>query len=187
MSSGRGLRGQKGALSSEPRAADGLRVLGVDPGSTCTGYGVVDVRNGSLIPVAHGVITTPPDQNFPLRLQTIHQTLQVIIRQHRPRCAVVEGLFFAKNVRSALKLGQARGAALVAVVEAGLEVFEYSPLEVKGAVTGFGRASKAQVQRMVASLLRLSPSLPATDAADALALAICHIHGVVLQTRMATV
>lgn len=165
----------------------GLRVLGIDPGTAATGYGLVEVRNGSLVSIAHGVIATSSRQAFPLRLQVIHQTLQAIIGQHRPGCAVLEGIFFAKNVRTALQLGQARGAALVALVETGLEVFEYSPLEVKSAVTGFGRASKAQVQRMVGSLLGLSPALPPTDATDALALAICHIHGMGLQRRMARV
>jgi crossover junction endodeoxyribonuclease RuvC len=162
-------------------------VLGIDPGTAATGYGVVEVQDRSLISIAHGVIATSPRQAFPARLRVIHQTLQTIIGRHQPECAVLEGLFFAKNVKTALQLGQARGAALVAVVEAGLQVFEYSPLEVKGAVTGFGRAPKAQVQQMVASLLRLSSGLPATDAADALALAICHIHGMGLQKRMATV
>ena len=167
--------------------ANGLRVLGIDPGSAATGYGVVEVRDRSLISIAHGVITTSSRQTFPQRLQVIHQTLQAVIGQHRPGCAVLEGIFFAKNVRSALQLGQARGAALVAAVGAGLEVFEYSPLEVKSAVTGYGRASKTQVQRMVGSLIDLSSGLPATDATDALALAICHIHGMGLQKRMAKV
>lgn len=167
--------------------ANGLRVLGIDPGSAATGYGVVEVRDRSLISIAHGVITTSPRQTFPLRLQVIHQALQVVIGQHRPGCAVLEGIFFSKNVKTALQLGQTRGAAMLAVVEAGLTVFEYSPLEVKSAVTGFGKASKPQVQRMVASLLGLSSGLPATDAADALAVAICHIHGVVLHTRIARV
>jgi crossover junction endodeoxyribonuclease RuvC len=171
----------------EKRVANGLRVLGIDPGSAATGYGVVEVRDRSLISIAHGVITTSSRQTFPLRLQVIHQTLQAVIGQHRPGCAVLEGIFFAKNVRSALQLGQARGAALVAAVGAGLEVFEYSPLEVKSAVTGYGRASKTQVQRMVGSLIDLSSGLPATDATDALALAICHIHGMGLQKRMAKV
>ncbi|MFQ5881242.1 MAG: crossover junction endodeoxyribonuclease RuvC [Candidatus Methylomirabilales bacterium] len=183
----RGLRGQRTPCSFERSASKALRVLGIDPGTAATGYGVVELRNGSLTSIAHGVIATSPRQPFPLKLQTIHKTLQAIIGQHRPGCAVVEGLFFAKNVRTALQLGQARGAVLLAVVEAGLEVFEYSPLEVKGAVTGFGRASKGQVQRMVASLLKLSLVLPAADAADALALAICHIHGLALKTRMAKV
>ena len=167
--------------------ANGLRVLGIDPGTATTGYGVVEVRDRSLISIAHGVIATSTRQPFPERLQVIHRALRTVIGRHQPDCAVVEGLFFAKNVRTALQLGQARGAALVSVVEAGLPVFEYSPLEVKGAVTGFGRASKAQVQRMVASLLGLSSGLPATDATDALAVAICHIHGMGLQRRMATV
>jgi len=173
---GRALRGQP---------ANGLRVLGIDPGTAATGYGVVEVRNGLLIPLAHGVITTSSRQAFPLRLHTIHRTLQAIIGQYRPGCAVLEGIFFAKNVKTALQLGQSRGAAMVALVEAGLTVFEYSPLEVKSAVTGFGKASKTQVQRMVASLLGLSSGLPGTDAADALAVAICHIHGVALQARVA--
>lgn len=176
MSIGPGLRGQ---------STNGLRVLGIDPGMAATGYGVVEVRNGRLVPITHGVITTSPRQAFPLRLHAIHQTLQAVIGQHGPGCAVLEGLFFAKNVKTALQLGQSRGAAVLAVVEAGLAVFEYSPLEVKSAVTGFGKASKLQVQRMVASLLGFSSGLPGTDAADALAVAICHIHGMALQARVA--
>jgi len=163
----------------------GLRVLGIDPGVAATGYGLVEVHGRSLIPVTYGVVSTSPRQPFPLRLQLIHQAIATIIGEHRPHCGVLEGLFFAKNVRTALQLGQARGAALLAVVEGGLDVFEYSTLQVKSAVTGFGGASKAQVQRMVASLLGISPGLPATDASDALALAICHIHGADLQKRMA--
>jgi crossover junction endodeoxyribonuclease RuvC len=162
-------------------------VLGIDPGIAATGYGVVEVRDGSLHPVAYGVIATTPRQAFPQRLQAIHQALQTIIGVHGPECAALEGLFFAKNVRTALQLGQARGAAMLAVVNGGLDVFEYSVLQVKSAVTGYGKASKAQVQRMVGSLLGIASDLPAADATDALALAICHIHGVDLQRRLATV
>jgi len=166
---------------------DAVRVLGIDPGISTTGYGVVEAHNSALTSIAFGVIHTSSRQSFPAKLQVIYNALQEIIKEHRPGCAVLEGLFFAKNVKTALRLGEARGVALLAVVEAGLPVFEYSPLEVKGAVTGFGGAAKGQVQRMVASLLRLRVPPHPVDAADALAVAICHIHAAALRERVAKV
>lgn len=164
-----------------------VRVLGIDPGISATGYGIVEAQNSSLTSIAFGVINTSSRHSFPVKLQVIYKALREIIGEYRPGCAVLEGLFFAKNVKTALRLGQARGVALLAVVEAGLPVFEYSPLEVKGAVTGIGGAAKGQVQRMVASLLKL-PVLPhPVDAADALAVAICHIHAAALRERVAKV
>lgn len=164
---------------------DAVRVLGIDPGVSTTGYGVVEVRNGSLIALTFGAIHPPSRSSFPGKLRVIYRALREIIEEYRPGCVAVEDLFFAKNVKTALRLGQARGVALLAAVEVGLPVFTYSPLAVKGAVTGFGGAAKGQVQRMVASLLRLPVSPHPVDAADALAVAICHIHGLALQTRMA--
>ncbi|MBI5166634.1 MAG: crossover junction endodeoxyribonuclease RuvC [candidate division NC10 bacterium] len=161
-----------------------MLVLGVDPGTTVTGYGLVREEKGRLVSLEFGGIITSPRRDLPQRLYKIYQELQGIIRRGRPDCLAVEGLFFAKNVKSALKLGQARGVVLLAAVEAGIEVVEYSPLEVKGAVTGYGGADKSQVQRMVQSLLRLKRLPEPPDAADALALAICHIHSLALKRKI---
>ncbi len=181
------LQGRRITHSAQRSVCNAVRVLGIDPGISATGYGVVEAGNGSLTSLAFGVINTSPRQPFPVKLQVIYNALREVIGAYRPACAVLEGLFFAKNVKTALSLGQARGVALLAVVEAGLPVFEYSPLEVKGAVTGFGSAAKEQVQRMVASLLKLPMPPHPVDAADALAVAICHLHGLALHRRMAKV
>lgn len=181
------LQEQKTTLAAQRSILHAVRVLGIDPGISATGYGVVETRNGSLTSIAFGVIRTSRHQSFPVKLQVIYNALQDIIGEYRPGCAVLEGLFFAKNVKTALSLGQARGVAVLAVAEAGLPVFEYSPLAVKGAVTGFGGAAKEQVQRMVASLLKLPVPPHPADAADALAVAICHIHASALLERVAKV
>lgn len=160
------------------------RVLGVDPGTSVTGYGVVERKGGGLISVGYGIIASPPRRGMAARLETIYRALGEIIGQYRPDCLSVEGLFFAKNVQSALKLGQARGVALLAAAQAGLPLFEYSPAEIKGAVTGYGAADKGQVQRMVASLLGLDSIPTPPDAADALAVAICHLSAAALKGRI---
>lgn len=149
-----------------------MRILGIDPGSRITGYGVIDVlRNGRLQYVDSGCIKAPTGE-LALRLSHIYQQLQDIVTEHRPVIASVEKVFMARNADSALKLGQARGSALCAVSNAGLEVVEYTALQVKKAVVGHGRADKTQVQHMVRILMAL-PKLPQADAADALACAIC--------------
>lgn len=150
-----------------------MRILGIDPGSRITGYGVIDVlRNGRLQYVDSGCIKVPTGE-LAQRLSHIYQTLQEIITEHRPVTASVEKVFVSRNADSALKLGQARGSALCAASNAGLEVMEYSALQVKKAVVGRGRADKTQVQHMVRVLMALSKR-PQADAADALACAICH-------------
>lgn len=148
------------------------RILGIDPGSQCTGYGIVDVRGGDVRAVAWGVIRTETADSFPDRLFRIHEKLVEIIRVHRPVEASVEKVFLAKNAASALKLGQARGAALVACRSQGLAVHEYSPKEIKLAATGYGAASKEQVGAMVCRLLGIRDDVP-PDATDALAMAFC--------------
>ena len=152
-------------------------VLGIDPGTATTGYGLVrENPDGSLALVDYGVIQTPSSQPMPERLLTLHQRLHELILLHRPQTSAVEKLFFQTNVRTALSVGQARGVALLVLAQAGLEVAEYTPLQVKSAVTGYGVAGKEQVQHMVQALLDLSEIPTPDDAADALAVAICHLH-----------
>lgn len=150
------------------------RILGIDPGSRVTGYGVVEVRHGKSVYIASGCIRTT-SVDVPSRLGEIYEGLASLIRDLAPDAIAIEQVFMARNASSALKLGQARGAALAAVVTVGLPVAEYSARRVKQAVTGTGSATKYQVQHMVCRLLNLSAS-PAADAADALAIAICHIN-----------
>lgn len=152
-------------------------VLGIDPGTATTGYGLVrENPDGSLALVDFGVIQTPASEPMPERLLTLHQSLHELILLHRPQASAVEKLFFQTNVRTALSVGQARGVALLVLAQAGLQVAEYTPLQVKSAVTGYGAAGKQQVGHMVQALLDL-PAIPSPDdAADALAVAICHLH-----------
>ncbi len=152
-------------------------VIGIDPGTAITGYGVIrELEGGELEWLNHGVITTPSDWDEPRRLLYIYQTLRVIIEENQPDCCAVEKLFFQKNVRTAFSVGQGRGAALIAAAEAGLPVGEYTPLEIKLAVVGYGNADKKQVQQMVKILLELQELPHPDDAADALAVAICYLH-----------
>lgn len=152
-----------------------MRVLGIDPGTAITGYGLVD-QDGELRLVDSGVIVTPAGTALPQRLLAIHRELSALIERHRPQAAAVEELFFSKNVRTAMSVGQARGVVLLAVAQAGLPIYHYKPSEVKLAVTGYGGASKAQVQEMVRLLLGMETVLTPDDAADAAAIAICHAH-----------
>jgi crossover junction endodeoxyribonuclease RuvC len=151
-------------------------VLGIDPGTAITGYGLVREDEEGLALVRCGVITTPADQPLPQRLQTIYRGLAAVIGQHQPDQVAVEELFFSRNVRTALSVGQARGVVLLAAAEAGLPLHEYKPLEVKQTVAGYGGADKRQVQEMVRLLLQLEQIPEPDDAADAVAVAVCHIH-----------
>ena len=153
-----------------------MLTLDIDPGTATTGYGLVQDNDGSLTVVEYGVILTPAETEMPLRLLEIYRQLSRIILLHRPESSAVEKLFFQKNVRTALSVGQARGVVLMALAEANLPVFEYTPLEVKQAVAGYGGADKNQVQQMVRALLSLNEIPQPDDAADALAIAICHLH-----------
>jgi crossover junction endodeoxyribonuclease RuvC len=153
-----------------------VRVFGVDPGSDRTGYGCIETDGSRHHLIACGAIATSPRATFPEKLLTIHETLGRLLAEHRPDCVAVESVFYAANVRSALKLGHARGVALLAAVEAGFPVFEYAPAEIKRAVVGYGRAEKHQVGEMVRLLLGLDTIPEPHDAADALAIAICHVH-----------
>jgi len=153
-----------------------VRVFGVDPGSLRTGYGCIDTDGSRHRLVACGVIITPAGASFPEKLHEIHDALARLLRKHRPDCVVVENVFHATNVRSALKLGHARGVALLAAVEGGYPVIEYTPAEIKLALVGYGRAEKPQVGEMVRLLLGLDDVPQPHDASDALAVAICHVH-----------
>lgn len=159
-----------------------MRVLGIDPGSRITGYGLVDQLGNRLIHVDNGAIFTDKAPDFAGRLKLIFDGLTEVITAYRPDQVAVENIFFSTNVQSALKLGQARGAAIVAAVHAGLPVAEYTALQVKQAVVGQGRAEKGQVQKMLKVLLGL-PEIAQEDASDALAVAICHINSYELREK----
>lgn len=151
-------------------------VLGVDPGTAVTGYGVVERSGGRLRAVDFGTLETPAAHELPQRLLAIHQGLEALIESHHPDLVAVERLFFNRNVQSAFAVGQARGAVLLTAAQHGLPVHEYGPHEVKLAVTGHGRAGKDQVQRMVQIVLGMATLPRPDDAADALAVAICLAH-----------
>lgn len=151
-----------------------MRILGIDPGSRLTGFGLIETAAGRSRALAHDVIKLG-DGELPGRLLKLLNTLRELIREHRPDEVAMEEVFVKKNVSSALVLGQARGAAICAVAEAGLPLHEYAPASIKLAITGSGRAEKPQMQLMVRRLLNL-PAVPPEDAADALACALCHSH-----------
>ena len=153
-----------------------MRIFGIDPGSERTGYGCIDTDGRRHHLLVCGAVSVPPHAAFPDRLQAIHAGLTRLLAEQRPDCVAVENIFYAKNVRSALKLGHARGVALLAAAEAGVPIAAYSPAEIKRAVVGFGRAEKSQTGQMVKLLLGLAEAPAPHDAADALAVAICHIH-----------
>ena len=154
-----------------------MLVIGIDPGTAITGYGLVrENEDDSLCAVDYGVILTPSDLPMPQRLLELHRQLLDLLLLHRPESGAVEKLFFQRNVRTAISVGQGRGVILLALAQAGLPVAEYSPREVKQAVTGYGGADKPQVQQMVRALLGLKEAPRPDDAADALAIAICHTH-----------
>jgi len=153
-----------------------MRVLGIDCGSRVTGYGVIDSDGADCVFVRCGAIRTRPSDPMPERLKSIYAGIIEVIREFQPAAAAFESLFYATNAQSALKLGHVRGVSIFAAAEANLSVFEYSPLEVKSAVTGYGRAEKPQVQQMVRALLKLPTPPEPYDASDALAVAICHVH-----------
>jgi crossover junction endodeoxyribonuclease RuvC len=151
-------------------------VLGIDPGTATTGYGLIrELKNGPEL-VAYGAIQTPAGMPMPERLLMLHGQLRQLIAVHQPQTGAVEKLFFQRNVSTAMAVGQARGVALLALAEAGLLIGEYSPREVKQAISGYGAADKRQMQAMVRALLNLEVVPRPDDAADALAVAICHLH-----------
>jgi crossover junction endodeoxyribonuclease RuvC len=154
---------------------DTFRVLGIDPGSHVTGYGVVAKVRSGLSHVIHGEIRMIKGSALTLCLPTIYDGVQEVIRQSAPDAMAIEDIFYGKNVRSLIRQGHVRGVVILAGTQRGIPVYEYSPLEIKKAIVGYGRAEKAQVQTMAQAILNL-PALPPPDAADALAVAICHIN-----------
>lgn len=158
-----------------------LRVLGFDPGTATTGYGVVEGAGNRLTHVAHGVITTPSKDPFAIRLKHIHEEASRLIELYKPDAVSIEKLYFAQNVTTGLAVAQARGVLALAAAQHGLHIGEFSPLEVKDAVVGYGKAPKKQVQEMLKILLNLDDLPRPDDAADALGVAICQLHAGKLQ------
>jgi crossover junction endodeoxyribonuclease RuvC len=157
-------------------AAERTVILGIDPGTLVTGYGVIELSGGTTRLVASGMVRNSSGRPMPERLKLIHESLVRIVRKYRPDQAAVETAFYGKNAQSALKLGQARGVAILAAVAGGVPLAEYSPREIKKAVVGNGNASKQQVQYMIRSLLGMTGAPAAYDVTDALAVAVCHGH-----------
>ena len=165
-------------------------VMGIDPGTATTGWGIVKkMQNANCKMQNYGTIKTEAKTEFPERLKKIYRELRKIIKKYKPNVVVIEELFFAKNVKTAISVGQARGVAILAAVQSGIEVREFTPLQIKQALVGYGRAEKFQVQKMVKALLGLKEIPKPDDAADALAVAICHINSAKLskiQTQITT-
>jgi crossover junction endodeoxyribonuclease RuvC len=161
-----------------------MRVLGIDPGVAIVGFGVVDFIRQKLTPVQYGCITTEANTDSSLRLQQIYHTTLQLIDRYQPQVMAIEKLFFNRNVTTALAVGQARGVLILAAMERGLEVAEYTPLQVKQSIAGYGKADKKQVQEMVKMFLRFKDIPKPDDAADALAIAICHSHSATLNSKL---
>ena len=151
-----------------------MRILGIDPGYAIVGWGVIDYERGRFLPIDFGAITTPAGMPFGQRLQLIYEGVTRCIEQHHPTVLSIEKLYFQTNKTTAIEVAQARGVILLAAQQAGLSVFEYTPMQVKSAVTGYGQAQKPQVMEMTRRLLRLTKTPKPDDTADALAIAICH-------------
>ncbi len=162
-----------------------MRILGIDPGSRLTGYGIIETRGNRLLHIDNGVVTTRSGDPFPDRLKVLYDGIAKAIADYSPEAVAVEQIFLARNPLSALKLGHARGVVMLAAVNAELPVYEYTALQVKSSVVGYGKAAKNQVQQMVRTLLKL-PEIAQEDASDALAVAICHAHSRPLGTRATT-
>jgi len=151
-------------------------IMGIDPGFAITGYGIVKYEGNKFLVIDYGAITTEAGMPLPKRLLHLNNRLEEIIISHKPDVIAIEELFFNKNIKTALTVGHGRGVAILAAAKSGLEVFEYTPLQVKQAVVGYGRAEKAQVQQMIKAILNLSAIPKPDDVADALAVAVCHAH-----------
>lgn len=151
-----------------------MRILGIDPGYAILGYGIVDMRASRFSLVTYGVVSTDAGTEMPQRLKTIYSALMEIIGASQPDVAAVEELFFNSNAKTAIKVGEARGAAILACANSGLPIYEYTPLQIKQALAGYGRADKHQIQQIVKSILNMKEIPRPDDAADAVAAAICH-------------
>ena len=159
------------------------RILGIDPGFGRVGFGIIEKRGTEWVHVVHGLIETSPKKTFVERILEIHETLQKIITKYEPTRAAIEELFFYKNVTTAIQVAQARGVILLTLMQAGLPIDEFTPLEVKQSVTGFGRAEKGQIQKMVLMILKLKDKKIQDDAADALAIALTSAQTLSFRTR----
>ncbi|MFS0727383.1 crossover junction endodeoxyribonuclease RuvC [Paenibacillus sp. 1P07SE] len=164
-----------------------MRVLGIDPGIAIAGFGFIDKQGHKLTPVQYGSIQTESHTPQETRLKQVYEAMVALLEKYKPEAVAVEKLFFNRNVTTAFAVGQARGVIMLAAAQRGLPVFEYTPLQVKQAVVGYGKAEKRQVQEMVKMLLKLSAIPKPDDVADALAIAICHAHSAVLQRRLGEV
>lgn len=153
-----------------------MKILGIDPGIALMGYGVINSINDKVVLLECGTIVTRADTPFPKRLAVIHSNIKELLKKYSPDCIAFEELFSGKNVKTVIQVAQARGAAMAAAFESGAELFEYTPIQIKQAVVGYGRADKQQVQEMVRLLLGLGGLIKPDDAADAVACAICHAH-----------
>lgn len=153
-----------------------MRILGIDPGYAIVGYGVLDYQNNKFSVVDFGAITTPAGMDFNRRLEIIYDEMEVIIKKHKPEAMAIEKLFYNTNAKTVIDVGQARGVIMLAAQKNGLHAFEYTPLQVKQSVVGYGRAEKKQVQEMTKLMLHLDSVPKPDDTADALAMAICHAH-----------
>lgn len=162
-----------------------MRIIGLDPGTATTGYGIIDAHDGEVVLVTYGTIETPAGEPPARRLQSIFRQTNALIVEHRPERAAVEQLFFGRNITTAIAVGQARGVLLLALEDAGIPTSEYSPPKVKEAITGYGKAEKAQMQLMVRHLLNLDETPHPDDAADALAIAITHARYVAFEDAVA--
>lgn len=161
-----------------------MRVMGIDPGSLCTGYGIVEETGGRLTSVHFGSIASKAKSPFEQRLKSIYDGLASMIEEFQPDAIAVEDIFFATNAKSTIKLGQTRGVALLAAAQAEITLAEYTPLEVKQSVVGYGRADKRQVRDMVTAILKLQQKPEPLDVSDALAVAICHLHSYQARARL---
>jgi crossover junction endodeoxyribonuclease RuvC len=161
-----------------------MRVMGIDPGSLCTGYGIVEEAGGRLTSIHFGSITSKSKSPFAQRLKSIYDGLASVMEEFRPDAIAVEDIFFAANAKSTIKLGQTRGVALLAAAQAEITLAEYTPLEVKQSVVGYGRADKHQVRDMVTAILKLKTKPEPLDTSDALAVAICHLHSYQAKARL---
>ncbi len=161
-----------------------MRILGIDPGTAIMGWGIIDADGSDLQLVAYGALTTPAKTALPQRLEMLYNALAHVVAEHKPTTAAVEELFFSKNVTTALAVGHARGIALLVLAQAGLSIAEYKPMAVKQAVVGYGRADKQQMQHLVQMTLGLDAIPQPDDAADALAVAMCHAYTAPLQSRI---
>jgi crossover junction endodeoxyribonuclease RuvC len=167
------------------RGSEVLTILGVDPGYAILGYGVIGYQSSRHRLIAYGTIETEKEMTLPFRLKKIYDGLTEIIEKYRPGVCAIEELFFNSNQKTAIRVGEARGAAIVACAQAGLSVYEYTPLQIKQALTGYGRADKHQIQEMVRQILGLERAPRPDDAADAVAAAICHANSSIYLERIA--